>query len=604
MAHVFISYSRQNADYAERLVDALKAHNLDVWIDHSIEYGVNWSDEIFTAIRDCAAFIVIMSPDSRKSKWVQREVAYADEIMRPIFPILLEGKPWPLLLTMQHVNATDDELPSDEFFARLRELVSRAPDPKPEKSGGGSRLPRRGRIGGPQQTPVSVTTSAFGSQLTEESPPKPELRERRLETAMPACTPRKAESQLRVKISLPDSEGLKAELPDFIPAGDELHKSDVRGTGFRMRFGRFGARLQDGVACVEVISEHFDIISATMGEDPCNEDRVRLDVPTDTDSRTVIFALKQNDDTPQSGSARVYVRIYQDDKLIAESTVSTRMVTDVDTHPACELWKMALATVRYGAPPPFSTRLNQAAQDFSDADHSPDASPSPGFFGQPSKTYTRSARQRAYNFKRKDETDDTGNAAEYARRRLEELSDLDDENDNVTRPIPAELTDEELAALDDENGDETAPAGQQPVKPYSPQPPSMPPAPAPAPPPGQPPQSRPPMPSMPQAPRFRGGTEVETETPQPKSRPIESPFGRRSSSGSELPGRRSSGGSRFGSSSSHSTFSERQLKRKKAEKSQRRLLWALALVTGVQAIAMVMMALALLVKQKSSDNNE
>lgn len=331
MRHIFISYSRQDSEYANRLADAFKARGLPVWIDQRIEYGDNWSDEIFTAIAESAAFVVIMSPASRESKWVRREVAYADEIARRIFPVLLDGDPWPLLLTMQHVDARDGELPSPAFFAGLSELVERMPDPMPD-------------------------TAAYASHPAtmlppSGDPPPPETeRQRKLETAIPACTPVGAESQLRVRISLPDSEGLAAELPDFIPAGDELHTSDVRATGFRIRFTPAEGRLQDGVACVEVVSEDFDINSATNGEAPCGEAQVRLDVPPDADSRTVIFALQPNANTPASGSARVYVRVYQDEKLIAESAVSTRIVTDVDTHPACELWKMALASLAYGAP--------------------------------------------------------------------------------------------------------------------------------------------------------------------------------------------------------------------------------------------------------------
>lgn len=338
MRHVFISYSRQDSDYAERLVDALKANGLKVWIDHRIEYGVNWSNEIFNAIRECAAFIVIMSPASRESKWVRREVAYADEIVRWIFPILLEGEPWPLLLTMQHVDARDGSMPSDVFFARLRELVERIPDPRPEAA-----------ASAPTSDSDESGPGAFSAPPDDPSPVQE--RQRKLETAMPACTPIGAESQLRVRISLPDSEGLAAELPDFIPSGDEIHKSDVRGTGFRMRFTPGETRLQDGITCVEVVSDDFHIISATMGTAPCEAAQVRLDVPPDADSRTVIFALEPHENTPQSGSARVYVRIYQDGRVVAESALSTRMVTDVNTHPACELWKMSLAAIAYGPPP-------------------------------------------------------------------------------------------------------------------------------------------------------------------------------------------------------------------------------------------------------------
>jgi hypothetical protein len=33
MSNIFISYSRRDVDFAQKIVDALAANNLDVWID-------------------------------------------------------------------------------------------------------------------------------------------------------------------------------------------------------------------------------------------------------------------------------------------------------------------------------------------------------------------------------------------------------------------------------------------------------------------------------------------------------------------------------------------------------------------------------------------
>jgi len=36
--------------------------------------------------------VVIMTPASEESKWVEREVLFADEEGKPIFPLLLQGE--------------------------------------------------------------------------------------------------------------------------------------------------------------------------------------------------------------------------------------------------------------------------------------------------------------------------------------------------------------------------------------------------------------------------------------------------------------------------------------------------------------------------------
>ena len=46
MAHIFISYSHQDSDYAHRLADALINRELSVWMDDEIDYGEQWPNVI------------------------------------------------------------------------------------------------------------------------------------------------------------------------------------------------------------------------------------------------------------------------------------------------------------------------------------------------------------------------------------------------------------------------------------------------------------------------------------------------------------------------------------------------------------------------------
>ncbi len=128
MSHVFISYSRHNQPYARKLANHLLASGFDVWIDDRIDYGSRWVDVIQQAVEDCAAFVVIMSPHSRESEWVQTECQYAAQRRKPAFPLLLEGEVFFRYVSVQAVDVRDGSLPPDAFLDELAEHASRHQD--------------------------------------------------------------------------------------------------------------------------------------------------------------------------------------------------------------------------------------------------------------------------------------------------------------------------------------------------------------------------------------------------------------------------------------------------------------------------------------------
>jgi hypothetical protein len=92
---IFISYSRHDQEFVTRLASDLNAHVAFVWFDRStIQPGQKWHDEIMEGIRDCKAFILILSPDSMESQYVREEVNKALELGKTIFPILYRPATW------------------------------------------------------------------------------------------------------------------------------------------------------------------------------------------------------------------------------------------------------------------------------------------------------------------------------------------------------------------------------------------------------------------------------------------------------------------------------------------------------------------------------
>ncbi len=117
--HVFISYSRADKLYAEALYVDLQKRSIPIWKDNQIEVSDIWWDEIEKAIRNSFAFIVIMSPKSKQSAWVKKEIHLAQDLELPIFPLLLKGDRFPLLGDIQFENVTNGLLPTEKFYTKL-----------------------------------------------------------------------------------------------------------------------------------------------------------------------------------------------------------------------------------------------------------------------------------------------------------------------------------------------------------------------------------------------------------------------------------------------------------------------------------------------------
>jgi hypothetical protein len=125
MSHIFISYSHKDKTYAHRLQQHLLEQGFNVWMDDRIEYGANWPREIERRLKECAVFILIMSPNSSESRSVQNELVFVQELNKPIFPLLLDGEGWWHLKSTQHLDVKKGKLPPPIFIDCLAKFAPR-----------------------------------------------------------------------------------------------------------------------------------------------------------------------------------------------------------------------------------------------------------------------------------------------------------------------------------------------------------------------------------------------------------------------------------------------------------------------------------------------
>src|SRR6266446_990935 len=94
--HVFVSYSRDDEVFLQRLVADLQAHGITVWIDKSgIPPGTpDWENALRAAISTSQAIILIASPHSRSSRFVRDELSLAERYNHRIYPIWVDGTDW------------------------------------------------------------------------------------------------------------------------------------------------------------------------------------------------------------------------------------------------------------------------------------------------------------------------------------------------------------------------------------------------------------------------------------------------------------------------------------------------------------------------------
>lgn len=87
--HIFLSYATEDGKSASELVNWLaRKPNFHVFTSDKISAGDKWRSQIKKALSKCDFFLVLLSPTSVRSKWVQFELGAAWGLNKSIIPVV------------------------------------------------------------------------------------------------------------------------------------------------------------------------------------------------------------------------------------------------------------------------------------------------------------------------------------------------------------------------------------------------------------------------------------------------------------------------------------------------------------------------------------
>jgi amino acid transporter len=87
---IFVCYKRENMSQIKPILLSLCASGCEVWYDKGIPGALEWDAAIEERIKNCKLFLLFLSQPSVDSKYVRREIRFADFCDKPILSVKLE----------------------------------------------------------------------------------------------------------------------------------------------------------------------------------------------------------------------------------------------------------------------------------------------------------------------------------------------------------------------------------------------------------------------------------------------------------------------------------------------------------------------------------
>ena len=88
---IFVSYRRTDRELVAQVVRKLEERGASVWYDAEIEGGADWRENIVAAIEGSEMMVIFFSEACNQSRQLKKELAIADDMEKPVVPILIEN---------------------------------------------------------------------------------------------------------------------------------------------------------------------------------------------------------------------------------------------------------------------------------------------------------------------------------------------------------------------------------------------------------------------------------------------------------------------------------------------------------------------------------
>ncbi len=137
MPQIFVSYSSQDRERVNALVEDIRGLGHEVWYDQHITGGQVWWNNILENIRQSKLVIIAVTPRLLRSEACRLEYAYANDVTRPIIPVLLDSSlevaTLPVLLQERQIvdYAAFDKAALLMLNAAIARITEAAPLPDP-----------------------------------------------------------------------------------------------------------------------------------------------------------------------------------------------------------------------------------------------------------------------------------------------------------------------------------------------------------------------------------------------------------------------------------------------------------------------------------------
>jgi len=242
---VFFCYSHSDEELRDRLADHLtmlkRQQVISAWYDREITAGSDWAGAIDAHLNTAQIILLLVSASFLASDYCYDvELARAMERHRAVearvIPIILRPCDWETAAFGNLRALPKNGLPitkwgdRDEAFLNvvqgIRAAILQLQNPE--------------EVAAP---PIAFSTAAMGlmstvTSMTEVAQPSQHRVEvkRRFEAAMPRLAKVARTTEVRAMVSLSDSLGLRAHLPDFTEEGDLISKKDTVDNEFPFEF--------------------------------------------------------------------------------------------------------------------------------------------------------------------------------------------------------------------------------------------------------------------------------------------------------------------------------------------------------------------------------